>query len=820
MKISLRWLRELCPVDLDAEQISRALTGIGFEVESREERVLPGGIVAALVRSRTPVAGSDHLSLCDVDDGAQRYQVVCGAQNYQALDVVPLARVGSVLPNGTKISQAKLRGVESFGMLCSARELGLSDDHAGLLILPRETKLGTSMAELLGLPDTVLDVNVAPNRPDALSHLGLARELSALTGVPLRLSEPLLGFDPDTQCGNPVDAAASVQVEDAQGCPRYLARVIEGVRIGPSPLHFQERLRSCGVRPISNVVDATNLVLLELGHPLHAFDLDGLNEHRIVVRRARPGEELTTLDGKQRTLSADDLVIADATRPVALAGVMGGSSSEVTAGTTRLLLESAVFDPALVRKTARRQALHTEASHRFERGADERMARLAADRCAELVVQLAGGVVLPGAIDRWPAPRPSQRVWVRPARVRAVLGAEVSAAEVESRLRSLGLASVEGTEEKRLWEVPSFRRDLSREIDCVEEVARQRGLDSIPVVQHPAGIGETAAEQPSVQAVHRAREALSARGFDEAVNYSFLAESDLFALTPRTAGLAPVQPIRVANPLTVEQGAMRTSLIAGLLRTLQRNLSHGSVDVRLYELGRVYLPRADAAHPEGLLAWPVAEPRRLSLLAQGRRAQRFWAAKDEAVFNFYELKGLVAALLDGLRIEHADFAAAGPASAPWLHPASACLVSAAGATLGVFGELHPLVAAHFDLPHGVVVGEFDWDALATRARLVAQLSSVPRFPALQRDLAFVLKASVPAARAEGEIRAADANGLLESVELFDQYRGPQVPAGQKSLAFSLILRAADRTLTDAEADALCAAIGARLRASLSAELRA
>ncbi|GAC1535460.1 MAG: hypothetical protein NVS2B9_00700 [Myxococcales bacterium] len=531
---------------------------------------------------------------------------------------------------------------------------------------------------------------------------------------------------------------------------------------------------------------------------------------------------MVTLDGKERTLSDDDLVIADGERPVALAGVMGGAKSEVHAGTTRILLESAVFDPARVRRTARRHGLHTEASHRFERGADERMAAAAAGRCADLIVQLAGGRVLPDAIDRWPAPRPLQRVWVRPARVRAILGASVPDAEVESRLRSLGLSPLEeaGSQAaRRLWEVPSFRRDLAREIDCVEEIARQRGLDSIPVVQHAAGIGETAAARPAAAFVRRAREVLAARGYDEVVNYSFLAERDLLALAPRTSTVAPVRPLRVANPLTVEQGALRTSLVPGLLRTLQRNLAHGASDVRVYELARVYLPQPDAAHPDGPLSWPVAEPRRLGVAAHGRAQPRSWSVKNEAQVGFFDLKGLFEELLSSLRIRDASFAPVPPGAAPHLHPASAGLLSAGGETLGVFGELHPLVAAHFDVPRGVLVGELFWDALAARASAVAEMGGVPRFPAVPRDLAFVVDVGVPAGRALAEIRAADAAGLLESVELFDQYRGPQVPAGKKSLAFSLTLRAPDRTLTDAEADALCAAASARLKTALGADLR-
>src|SRR5712664_3416766 len=473
MKVSVNWLRELCPVSLSDDEIAQKLTSIGLEVEGREKRGIGPGVVAARVVARDPIPGSDHLSVCQVDDGAGTHQVVCGARNYGPGDVVPMARPGARLPNGTEVRRAKLRGVESDGMLLSQRELGLSDDHSGLMILPREARVGTPVDELLGLPDTILEVNVTPNRPDALSHVGIARELSAITGVPVRV--------PAAQPAGKGELPARLDVEDTQRCPRYVARVIEGVHVGPSPLWVQERLRACGVRPISNVVDATNLALLELGHPLHGFDLDKLAGRRIVVRRAREGEPLTTLDGKERELSADDLVIADGEKPVALAGVMGGQTSEVGEKTMRVLLESAMFEPAGIRRTARRHALHTEASHRFERGMDEVTAQLAADRGAQFIVQLAGGKLLPGAIDRYPSPRPPTRVWVRPARVSAVLGVEVPPAEVEQRLASLGLAPVDGSAERRLWSVPSWRRDLTREIDCAEEVARLRGYDTIPI---------------------------------------------------------------------------------------------------------------------------------------------------------------------------------------------------------------------------------------------------------------------------------------------------------------------------------------------------
>jgi len=867
MKISLRWLRELCAAvpavaPLSNDEIAQKLTAIGFEVEGREERGLPqqrqaegapAGVVAARVVTRAPIAGSDHLSLCEVDDGTQVWKVVCGAQNYAAGDVVPLARVGAELPGGMKIKAARLRGNESFGMLCSARELGLGDDHAGLMHLPHETKLGTPVESLLGLPDTILELNVTPNRPDALSHLGIARELSAALGKVLPTTDSPLARE-QSDGALPVHAKARVEIEAPARCPRYLARVIEGVRVGPSPLHLQERLRAGGVRSISNVVDATNLALLELGHPLHAFDLDQVRGARISVRLAREGETITTLDAKERTLTADDLLICDGEGPVALAGILGGQTSEVSEGTTRILLESAVFDGPGTRRTAKRQGLKTEASARFEKGADEATARRALDRCAQLIAELAGGTIMMGVIDVWPEPRRQPaRVSVRPAQVSRTLGTEIPASEVESRLESLGLRRVEGAEggtsERRLWEVPGYRRDLTREIDCTEEIARQRGLDSIPIERHLAGVGTTQRRSPAEIATAAARASLAARGFDEALNYSFVAERDLDALYPlplpgeKLEGhrVALARPVRVQNPLTVEQGAMRTSMLPGLLRNVQHNLARGATDLRLYEIGRVYLGVPDPRHAEGPLAWPLAEPRRLGLACIGRSAPRFWAAPKAGELDsagaFYALKGAIEDLCAALRIPSVSFepvaqsaqrpitpldistAALHPAFSAVLHLGAIAAGPHAARPAGAFGQLHPLVAQAFDLPANVFVAELDWALLVEAAQTVPQSKGVPRFPSVSRDLAFVVAADVPASALRAEIRSADDKGLLEAVEPFDVYRGAPVPADKKSIAWSLTLRASDRTLTDAEADQLINAVIARLRERVGAEIR-
>jgi phenylalanyl-tRNA synthetase beta chain len=870
MKISINWLRELCPTDLSNDAIAQRLTAVGFEVEGREERGLPGqdpkegmpaGVVAARVVTRSPIEGSDHLSLCEVDDGTQIWKVVCGAQNYAAGDVVPLARVGAELPGGMKIRAAKLRGTESNGMLCSAKELGLGDDHSGLLHLSHETKLGTPVEKLLGLPDTVLEINVTPNRPDALSHVGISRELAASLktsglwasdfGLWGNAATPAFGAL-EQQGSDPalaVHQKAKVSIESTR-CARYLGRVIEGVKIAPSPLALQERLRGAGVRAINNVVDATNLALLELGHPLHAFDLDKVSGAQIVVRLAAEGEKMTTLDGKERALTSDDLLICDGAGPVALAGIMGGQSSEVSDGTSRILLESAVFEGAGTRRTGKRQGLKSEASARFEKGTDEETARRAIDRCAELIAQLAGGQIIAGVIDVWPSPhREAAQIWVRPAQVSRSLGSQIHPDEVESRLGSLGLKAIQGDAEKRLWQVPGFRRDLTREIDCTEEIARQRGLDSIPIVPHLAGVGTTQRRSAAEIATAAVRQSLAARGFDEALNYSFVSERDLDALYPLPVGLekAPVmiqvaRPIRVQNPLTTEQGAMRTSMLPGLLRNLGHNLARGTSDVRLYELGRVYLGTLDPRHSSGPLAWPVAEPRRLGIAMVGRGAPAFWATPKAGELDsagaFYAMKGAVEELCAALRIPSVSFVnihagqnrphnaleistqALHPAYSAVLHLSAIAEGPHAGKAAGAFGMLHPLVAKAFDLPANVMVAELDWELLIEQAQTVPQSKGLPRFPSVTRDLAFVVAANVPASALRAEIRSADDKGLLEAVEPFDVYRGAPVPAEKKSVAWSLTLRAADRTLTDAEADALIQAVVARLRERVGAEIRA
>jgi phenylalanyl-tRNA synthetase beta chain len=810
MRISLKWLSEY--VDLpEPGELARRLTAVGLEVEA-VERLGQGleGVVAARILSSEKHPNAEKLSVTTVDRGdGQPLQVVCGARNYAVGDVVPLATVGATLPGGLRIEKAKLRGAESFGMLCSAKELGIDADASGLLILPREVAPGTPAAEALGLDDVLFEVNVTPNRPDALSHVGIAREVAAILGVPVRMPAPRLG-----EAGAPAAGLVKVRIEAPEKCPRYTARVIEGVRIGPSPAWLARRLEACGVRSISNVVDATNYVLLELGHPLHAFDLDKVAGAEIVVRTARPGEKLVTLDGKERALEPDDLLIADRDRGSALAGVMGGGDSEISAGTTRVLLESAWFQPAGVRRTSRRQGLKSEASYRFERGADPGMVIPAVDRCAALIAELAGGTVRPGVVDAHPLPARPAEVRLRWSRPAALLGMPVEPAEARRILAGLGFAEKATDAEGATFAVPSWRVDVSIEEDLIEEIVRTQGYDAIPETLPPNAV-HTPAEPAEAQAVLRARGALEAAGFSEAVNFSFVAAPDLAPLRYEVVtgdGKGRALGIALKNPISADLALMRTSLVPSLLKNAARNRAQRVDDVRLYEMARVYHPAPPVpGHDE-----PSAESMRIAGVLVGRRSPPSWAAGgDEA--DFYDAKAAVAGVLDALSVAGARWEAGAEG---WLHPRHAARVlSAGGELLGLVGELHPRVAQAFELPRGVLVFELFLEPLARAGRLVPQYRAIPHFPAVHRDLAVVVDEAV---QAEAVLAAVRAEPLAEEVGLFDVYRGAPLMAGKKNLAMAIRYRAPDRTLTDAEADAAHARIVERLRAdpAVRAELRA
>jgi phenylalanyl-tRNA synthetase beta chain len=806
MRISLKWLSEY--VDLpEVEELARQLTAVGLEVEAIE-RTGQGldGVVAARIVSSEKHPNAEKLSVTRVDaGGGEPLQIVCGAKNYAVGDVVPLAKVGAALPGGLKIEKAKLRGTESFGMLCSAKELGLAAEASGLLILPGDVKPGTPIAEALGLADVFLEINVTPNRPDALSHVGIAREVAAILGKPVRMPAPKLA-----ESGAKAASLAKVRIDAPEKCPRYAARVIEGVKIGPSPLWLQRRLEGCGVRSISNVVDATNFVLLEMGHPLHAFDLDKVAGQEIVVRTAAKGEKITTLDGKERALEVEDLLIADRERGSALAGVMGGSVSEISAGTTRVLLESAYFQPGTIRRTSRRQGLKSEASYRFERGADPAMVLPALDRCAALIAELSGGTVRPGIVDVHPRPAKPAEVrlrWKRPAQM---LGMEVAREDAARILKGLGFVEKGADADGATFVVPSWRVDVSIEEDLVEEIVRTKGYHAIPETLPRTAVG-TPVESVEIQAIARIRDALEAAGFAEAVNFSFVAERELEPFEKHVVtgdGTGRALGVALKNPISADLSVMRTSLLPSLLKNAAHNRRQRVEDVRLYEIASVYHPHHDPKDR------PTAEAVEVGAVLCGRRSPGGWATGGKDAVDFYDAKAAVLGVLEALGVR-ARWIANGDT---WLHPrTSAKLVGEDGDDLlGAVGEIHPRVAATFDLPRGVLAIRLSVDALLRRAKLVPQYRPIPRLPAVLRDLAVVVKEEVTAASVEALVRE---EPLVDAVTLFDVYRGAPLPAGRKNLALAISYRASDRTLTDSDADAAHARIVKRLADGIGAELR-
>lgn len=801
MKVSTQWLSDyvaLPPVD----ELARRLTMAGLEVEKieRQAAALEGVVVAQILES-VQHPNADKLSVTKIAlGGASPLQVVCGAKNYKVGDKVPLATVGTTLPGGTSIEQAKLRGVDSSGMLCSSKELGLDEGNAGLLILDPSLTVGTPIAQALGLDDVILELNVTPNRADALSHLGVAREVAALLGTPLKKPQAAL-----KESATPAAGAISLRIDDPQRCWRYAARVIEGVKVGPSPKWMQERLKACGVRAINNLVDITNYVLLEYGQPLHAFDLDKVGGAQIVVRTAKAGEVLKTLDDKERTLHAEDLLICDRDRAQVLAGVMGGAHSEVTPATTRVLLECATFQPTTVRRSSKRHALHTESSHRFERGTDVSAVPEVLDRAAALMAELAGGTVLAGRVDAYPTPKAPKRVTLRTKRVEEVLGTPVPEAECHQILAALGFACVNAKAGVADFDVPLARVDVGGEEDLIEEIARVRGFETIPTAL-PRGLSQLEPERPLATVERALRRALAGQGYDEVVNYSFVAKKELAAFGEAGAAIA------LTNPLSEEQSVMRTTLLPSLVANVQRASRHQAAGVRFYELARTYRP-----NPEGGRGTvPVAiETYELAGAIWGARdGATSWTDKDAAA-DFYDAKAAVEAVLHGLRIRGATYE---PLESAWYHPRASALVRVRDVVIGTVGELHPRAAKALDAPGGVYLFQLDVRALAEAAVLVPQAKPLSKFPVVHRDLAVVVQDAM-AAEAVRQVILEVGRPLLSDARVFDVYTGPQVGPGKKNLAYALTYGAGDRTLTDAEVTDAHAKIVAEVSSRLGGALR-
>lgn len=780
MKISLNWLRDFMDCKLTAVELEALFRRAGLEVASVETRGADfDKVVVAQVLESAQHPNADRLSVCKVDDGSGTpRQIVCGAKNYKVGDKVPLALPGAVLPGDFKIKTGKLRGVESEGMMCSAKELNLAEEAEGLLILPEDAVVGSPIGDQFP-PDTLFELEITPNRPDWLNHLGIAREIAVFTGLPVA--------GPDIPAPTTAPAGAAVKIE-AKECSYYTLRRIRGVKVGPSPQWLADRLSSVGLRPVNNVVDVTNYVLFELGQPLHAFDAAKI-EGTLHVRRATDGETFRALDGREYKLGEDFLVIADDKRPVALAGVMGGEDSGVSTTTTDILLESAVFAPGFVRRASRTLGLISDSSYRFERGVDPEIVASASARAAELIVQIAGGVaddVVLEAGSHWAR----TEISLRHAHVRSFLGLDISDQEIEESLAKIGLEKSSGDGDST-WSVPGFRHELTREVDLIEEIARVVGIERIPS-QTTGLFAPSSASDASYDFLMSRRHTLVGLGFSEARTSTLVSPSD-------AAWFGPA--IELKNPFGDEQSRLRTSLLPGLLAALKRNADLGALSIRLFECGRVFAPSGEAS--------------RVALVATGALSAPDWRGTARRNWDFFDLKG-VAAELAGLH--DGDFL---PLPNPPLPFGAAVEVLKNGTRIGVLGVLHPAEARKLDASAPVVAAEFDAAIWQGVTQAFGTTKPLPKFPASTRDIALTAPLHLSYAEVRDTVLA-HREPLLESVSLFDLFTDPSgkmLPADKKSLAISLTFRSGERTLTSEEINAAIDRLKAGLKERLGVDFR-
>ncbi len=806
MKISFNWLRELCDLKpgVTADSVAGKLTLAGLEVESIERRGRDlTGVLVAEVRAVRPHPSAEKLSIVRLAAGGAEEEVVCGAPASTlppAGGRVAWAPPGATLPGGRKLDQREIRGVMSPGMLCSEVELGLGESGDGILILPPETPVGVDLARQVGLLDEVLEVNVTPNRPDALSHAGIAREVAALYETSWRLPPPDEVLQAPLAQGRGID----VEIRDPSACPRYAARIITGLRASRSPLALRVRLGACGVRAISNLVDVTNYVMLETGHPLHAFDLDRL-QGGIAVRRAGRGERMKTLDGIDRPLQENDIVIADARGAIALGGVMGGADSEVSASTTAVLLEAATFDPRAVRRTSKRLGLRSEASHRFERGVDAEGIAHASRRAAAMLARLGGGALAGEGIDRYPVQQHPRRVTLSFGGLSRLAGFEIPLSQAAEKLAAIGIASVPDGDDKLAATVPTFRPDVTIEEDLVEEVMRLVGYDRAPA-RLPQGSGAPATS-PDAPA-DRARDALAALGLSEIISWGFVPRAWLAAL-----GGELESGVAVKNPISADYEVMRTSLLPGLVDAAKRNLARSVPDIGLFEVGPVIKKRAADDQKE-----PPTEPLAAAALLVGRRPG--WL-KPEAACDFFDIKRIAREVLRALGIADPVFTPAGRTPSSLLHPGAGAEIHAGvagGPLVGQVGEVHPRLLRKLGLGARAFYLEVALDAVGGERRPVRSVAP-PRFPASSRDLSFWIDVEVSADEQRALMLSAS-EPILRDLAVLEDYRDAHtVPAGKKGMLWTLTYRADERTLTDAEVDAAHARVVAALKSAPSVAIR-
>ena len=780
MIVTYNWIKEFVDCDLPAAELSHLLTMLGLEVERME--VLGGGmddVVVARVVEKNQHPNADKLSLCKVDNGKEIVNVVCGAQNFKAGDKVALAQIGATLPGDFKIKRSKIRGEESCGMLCSEKELELSTESAGIMILPESFPLGTPLFDALGTKDVVFEIGLTPNRADCLSVVGIAREIAAKLGK--KVHYPGLEV---VEAGDPIDGIAKVEILAPELCPRYTARHITGCTLADSPAWLSNRLRVAGIRSINNIVDVTNYVLLEYGHPLHAFDFKLLSGGRIVVAAAADDEKFVTLDGQERVLTSADLTIRDGEKGVALAGIMGGGNSEIGEGTTEVLLESAYFNPSAIRKSSKRLGIHTESSHRFERGTDVAGLTRALDRAAELIAELSGGKIAKGVIDVYPQPVEPRVIGARLSRINAVSGLSLTAAEVQDIFERLEFEVTQGEPGMFQVKVPLFRVDLEREIDLVEEVVRVNGFEKVQATLPQASVFSDLASDAQRFAA-RVKDLLVAQGLSEVINYSFVAPSSCEKI------LLPADDCRsngmvLLNPISDELSVMRTTMLPGLLDTAVKNISFRTLNLRIFEMRRIYLPAEGKELPE--------EPLYVSALLTGSRDLEGWN-QPKGEIDFFDVKGIVENILSDLGVANVSYST--EELDPYYHPGKACRILSGKKVLGSLGELHPTVQENYGITTPLYYLELNFEALIASRKGFGTAQVPSRFPSTFRDIAMLLPMELPVSDVLACVRGVKAPEL-EGVEVFDLYTGGNIPAGEKSVAIRVRYGSKERTLTDEE----------------------
>ncbi len=801
MKATLTWLRQFVDIDIAPKDLAELLTMRGLEVEglirrySELDTVVVGKIIEII-----PHPHKKNLLLCQVYTGEGRYPIVCGAKNVKVNDIVPVAMPGTTLPNGTRIEKVAIGNVDSLGMLCSEAELGLGDGALGIMVLPPNLRPGEKIVSALQIEDYLFEFSITPNRPDCLSIIGIAREVAAILNKTVKY--PWVSLE---ERGEGIEKITGITVENHKLCPRYGARLISNVTVKPSPFWMRDRLSSIGLRPINNIVDTTNYILMECGQPLHAFDFEKLAQGRIVVRQAKNGERLTTLDGQQHTLTQDMLVICDASKPVALAGIMGGLATEITDATSRVLIESAFFDPVCTRRTSRMLGIVTESSTRFEKGVDPEGVIPALDRATYLMAEIADGEIAKNMIDIYPRPFPERKITLRVDQVNKLLSIELTANDIKNYLAKIEVACKEMDKDQLILMPPSYRRDLGQEVDLVEEVTRLHGYDNIPV-SVPAAMLIPPKKDESRRLRGCVKEILTSSGYTETITYSFISKGSFDRLE------LPLQDFRrrsvaICNPLTEEQSVMRTTLLPGLLETMQYNAYHNNPNLRIFELGKIFIDRGSDSLPQ--------EIHMLSGLITGLRQDFAWHASPEKV-DMFDIKGSLEILLEQLGIRDASFVRR--SCPPYLKMNAFCELVINREAIGFTGEVKTEVLERYDLQETAYIFDLNLDLMLKYFSKERVYRPLPRYPAIMRDVALVVDEGFEFGEIL-EIIKDSYHKYVEDIQIFDIYKGKQINSGKKGLTFRITYRSSERTLEDREVNQIHGEIISKLIKKPGVELR-